>query len=535
MTDVNFWLDKYGQARARKNRSDGLRYEAAQYAWPSARDQVRGHQTSSEGRTNTINLYDSTALTAAYTTTSGMFSYIMPAGAFWFGFTAQDPKLNKDQTLKEWMSNAASLTHKEIWRSNFQREMFLTIRSMIVFGTGVISVERVGSGIVFKSHHIGFMSFEQNSKGVIDTVYRQIFYTARQAVQEFGRDNVGETVLKALEKDDTETQFEYVQIAAPNTDFDKTKIGMNAKKFKSVYISIADRVVVKEKGYKDMPYLVARFSMVPGEIMGRGPVIELLPEIKMLNRMKKSFIEASEKAVNPPMVMEDDGVVGPPVTEPNGVMYVRSGAQFPQALNTGTNVALNAEIIAQQQQVVADGLFSNRFQSLADHRNMTAFEAGIRKEDDLTIISPAVTSLQKETLDPLLSRVLDLLIEIGKIESPPVSFDFDVAYQGRLSLAMASVQANAMEATLAKWSPYAQISPVFENVNWDEAFRESWLAAGAPADKLTDFDAMKARREEVEQMQMGQAQADIADTASKAFRNVGTTPEEGSPAAELIA
>jgi len=233
-------------------------------------------------------------------------------------------------------------------------------------------------------------------------------------------------------------------------------------------------------------------------------------------------------------MVEDDGVVGQPVTGPSGMIYIRAGAQFPQPLITGTNVALNAEIIRDQQILIKEGFFNNRFQSLADHKNMTAFEAGIRKEDDLTIVSPAITSLQKETLDPLLTRTLKLLVKAKRIPEPPVSFDFDIAYQGRLALAMASVQSNAMEVTLAKWAPYSEISPVFENVDWDGSFRESWLASGAPADKLTDFDKMIEERTEVRQIQMAQAEAEVAETGSKAYRNVANAAESGSPAEALV-
>jgi hypothetical protein len=531
---VNAILTRYGQAVARKNQSDGLRQEAGQYSWPSAQDQERNIHTS-EGQLRTIHLYDSTSLMAAYTLTSNLFSYLMPVRSFWFGFTAQDPKLNKNPGTLEWMSTASSLTHKEIWRSNFQREMFLTIRSMVVFGTGVISVKKSGKNIVFQSHHIGFMAFDDNNDGEIDTVYRKIFYTVRQAVQEFGEDRLNTSAKKAFDKNKMDEKFEYVHVVAPNEDFDRDKTGSGSKKFKSLYIAVEDKQVVKKGGFDDLPYLVARFSMVPGEIMGRCPAIELLPEIKMLNRMKRTFIEQSEKAVNPAMIVEDDGVIGQPVTDPGGMVYIRSGAQMPTPWQTGTNVALNAEIIAAQQRVVKEGFFNNRFQSLDDHQNMTAFEAGIRKEDDLSVVAPAVTSLEKETLDPILGRVLNLLISMGKVPRPPQSFDFDIAYEGRLSLAMASVQANAMVATLALWSPYIPIKPeIMENVNFDKSFRESWLASGAPAANLNDFDEMIKQRKEIEDIQKAAAQADIADTASKAYRNTSQVADDGSPAASVL-
>ena len=530
---VSAVLERYDRARSRKQESDGLRQEAGYYSWPNAWRQVHNIEQS-EGEQNTLNLYDSTALMSAFTLTSGLFSFLMPAGAFWFGFTAQDPKLNENPTMMKWMSMAASATHKEIWRSNFQREMFMTIRSMVVFGNGIISVELIGKDLVFQSHHVGFMAFDDNNRGEIDTVYRKIFYTARQAVQEFGINIKSKTIQKAITAKKWDDKFEFVHVVSPNKDFDKTKIGAKNKKVKSQYIMIKDKTVVKRGGFDQLPYLVARFALVPGEIMGRGPGIELLPEIKMLNRMKSSFIEAAEKSVNPPLIAEDDGVVGQPVTEPNGMIYVRAGSQFPVPLNTGANLQINAEVLRDQQNTVKEGFLINRFNTLENKRNMTAFEVGVRKEDDLTIVSPQVTPLQKETLDPLITRSLELLVKAKRVPEPPQTFDFDIAYQGRLSLAMASVQSNAMEAVLAKWQPYGEITPVYQNVNFDKGFRTSWLAGGAPADVLTEFDKMMEERKEAEDLQKAAAQAEIAKTGSEAYKNVQTAAEEGSVAEQLI-
>ena len=532
--NVNEVLTRYNDTVSRRTRYNSLMEEAGRYSWPNAQDMVRTAQQT-EGLLRTIQLYDSTALMAAYKMTSGIFSYLMPVGVKWFEFVAQLHDINQNPTMQEWMSTATALTHKEIWRSNFQREMFVTIRSMIVFGTGVISVERVLDEIIFKTHHIGFMFFDENSRGEIDTVYRQIFYTARQAVQEFGTKNLGKSITKAVESGKLDEKFEFVHVVAPNADFDPSKLGSRSKRVKSVYIVIPDRHVIREGGFDELPYKVARFSKTPQEIMGRGPAIEYLPEIKMLNRMKKTFIEASEKAVNPPLIVEDDGVVGQPVTSPSGMIYIRSGAMKPEPLNTGTNVALNAEIILQQQELVREGFFNDLFQALAQHRNMTATEVVERVEEKIVLIAPAITSLQKEIFSPLISRVLNLLIKARRIPEPPVTFDFDIVYQGRLALAMSNMQTNAIEATLAKWAPYGDKTPVFDNVDFDTSFRMSWLNAGAPAEGLKDFDQMLAERERISQLQEAAAQAEIGETASKAYRNVLKTPEEGSPAESLLA
>jgi len=91
-----------------------------------------------------------------------------------------------------------------------------------------------------------------------------------------------------------------------------------------------------------------------------------------------------------------------------------------------------------------------------------------------------------------------------------------------------------MEATLAKWQPYGEVTPVYENVNFDEGFRQSWLSSGAPADVLTDFDAMIEERKKRKQLEETAAQAQVAETASKAYKNVQAAPEEGSVAEQLV-
>jgi len=527
-------LECYGEAKARRTKYNSIMEEAGQYCWPAAQDMVHNAEHT-EGLQRTVDLYDSTALMAAYRMTSGIFTYLMPVGAKWFEFVAQDYETNNNSVMKEWLSIAGELAHKEIWRSNFQREMFITIRSMIVFGTGVISVELIDGELVFKSHHIGYMFFDENSKGEIDTAYRQIFYTARQAMQEFGRDsNLGKSLDKAIKSKKLNEKFEFVHVCAPNKDFDSSKLGADKKKVKSVYINVTDKHEVKTGGFDDLPYVVARFSKVPHEIMGRGPAIEILPEIKMLNRMKKTFLEAAEKSCNPPVIAEDDGVVGQPVTEANGMIYIRSGAMKPEALKTGINTQLNAEVIAQQQEVVREGFFYNDFQALANHRNMSATEAVERVEESIVHIAPQIVSHNKETNSPIISRSLNLLIEAKKIPPPPIEFDADIVYQGRLALAMSNVQTNAIEATLAKWAPYEERMNVFANVNGHKAFRTSWLNAGAPADSLRPEDEVLAEEQEIAALQKASAEAEIGANASKAFKNVNQGIEANSLAEQLV-
>ena len=528
-------LNRYGEARNRKSKTNYLRQEAGKYAWPAAQDQVRTAM-SNDTHPTTVEKYDDTAVRSAYRMTSGIFTYLMPAGSRWHSFVAQDYELNQQPEYKKWMSIASAQTHAELWRSNFQREMFLTIRSMIVFGTGVISVEKIDGDIIFKSHHIGYMFFDDNSRGEIDTVYRRIFYTVRQAAQEFGKDKLSKSAKKAFEAGKLTDKHEYIHVCEPNENYDGK---MGSYKVKSFYICVPDKEIVKEDpGFAHLPYLVARFARTPGGIMGYGPAIEYIDDIRMLNRMARSYIEAAEIANNPPMMVEDDGVVGQPVTSPKGMIYMRAGAEFPRPYVSGINVQSNSEVINQMRDIVRMAFFNDLFEPMGEHRNMTATEVDARREELIVIVTPAVVSLAKEIFSPLIIRVLDLLMAVAgkgnRIPQPPASFNYDIVYQGRLALAMSNVQANAQEATLAKWQPYQEITPVLENVDIDKAFRTSWISSGAPAENLTDYDLMIEERQKRKQLEEAAAQAEVAESGSKAYRNVLSSPEPGS-LAEMVA
>jgi len=274
-----------------------------------------------------------------------------------------------------------------------------------------------------------------------------------------------------------------------------------------------------------MPYKIGRFELAPDEIMGRSPAIELLPDIKMLNSMRYTFVESSEKASNPPIIIEDDGVVSQPATGPADVIVKRQGAEDPHPLQTGANPQLTAEVVMQERQGLSEGFANDLFQSLANYRNMTATEVEGRREEKMVMIAPTITGLQKELLDPLIIRTLHLLEEGGEIEKLDV--DVDVTYQGRLALAMSNMQTNAIELWVAKWSPYQQYFPVLDNVNIDEGAATSALNMGVPAHLIRTEDEVSGMREKTQQAQEAKQSAELMETGSKAIRNLQGTPLEG--------
>ena len=507
-------LERYRNAVADRNEWINTYEEVGRYCWPNARHIVKSVTVEDKGQVLTTNIADCTAIKAALRMTSGIVSYLMPIGTWWFEFKPSDPTLLKNREVLRRTSEATEITHAEMFRSNFIREIFTTVRSMVTFGTGCISVEKVDGSLVYRNYHIADIFFEENSKGQIDTVFRRMYYTARQMVQEYGEENLSDSVKSALKAKDFSKRFEVVHCVYPRTDYDTSKKDAKGKKFVSKHYEVDRENELKEGGFDSIPYLIGRFERSPDELMGRSPAIDLLPDIKMLNDMRYTFVLSSEKAANPPLVMEDDGVIGQPATGPGDLIIKRQGAEDPHPLQTGANPQLTFEVIQMEREEIYDGFFNNVFQPQTRKRNITATQSDRVEDEKMVMLSPTVSGLQKELLDPLISRTKDLVLPEG------LGFDVETVYQGRLALAMSNMQTNAIELWTAKWSPYQQFFPVLDNVNLDEGAATSALNMGVPAKLIrTEEEVAEIRKPQQEAQQLEQ-QANVAETGSKAIKNL---------------
>jgi hypothetical protein len=282
----------------------------------------------------------------------------------------------------------------------------------------------------------------------------------------------------------------------------------------------SDKKVVKVGGFYEQPYVVVRFTTVPGESYGRGPAHALLPEIKMYDRMRRTFIESAERAHNPPWWMTSESCIGQPITSPGAIIYGHPMSEPPKPLVTGVNSQLNAEMLNQQAQIIERGFFNDLFYVLAHYRNMTATEVEARMEEKMVLLSPAINGQKGELTDPLIERAGKLLIRNNILAPKPYGLKTEIIYTGRLAMAMSTMQSNALGSVMAKWSPYMEVHPIFDNIDMDKAFKHDARAHGVPETLLLDSMQVKSTRDERKTMETAPQGAEIMEKASKAYKNI---------------
>ncbi len=54
---------------------------------------------------------------------------------------------------------------------------------------------------------------------------------------------------------------------------------------------------------------LGRYTTGPKEVYGRSPAMTVLPEIKMVNEMSQTVLNAGQKALDPPLLLQEDGAL----------------------------------------------------------------------------------------------------------------------------------------------------------------------------------------------------------------------------------
>lgn len=512
-------IDRYDEAKGVRAQYEDTLFELGRYVWPQMQDIVHTEKDDNDNRVRTVDIYDVTAILASERMTTGIIGNMMPVGTRMFEFASEDEDENADTETKARLSIATAMVHKILWQSNFIGQVANLVRSMVVFTLGAISMQTVKKRRVFKSYHIRDIFFERNYLNEVDTVFRRIFYTARQAQQAWG-DDLGKSVAQDLKNSKNKSKVhEFVHAVIPNKDFDGKKVGSG--QWVSLIINIKDKHIVEEKGSKSLIYRIVQFGENLDGDMGYSPSVELLPEIKMVNAMSRTMIVTGEKIADPPMMVEDDGIVGQPVTSGGGLIAIRTGAQMPQPWNSGARLDITDAMIKDRQQTIREGFLNDVFDAVKFHRRQTRAELKEAEvlgviEEGFVALMPLVKSLTRDLLNPIVLDILDSLeIDLGIAEKK-------IVYKGRLAMAMAAIEAGAIETFIAKQFDIDQIHHTLDNIDMDKAARITALDSGVPASVLRDEDEVAEIREERNAIPQAQAEATIAADAAKAFRDVAS-------------
>lgn len=488
----------------------------------------RGSVPGTGGARQDARLYDGTSMQAADVLAASLHGLVTNPSMRWFALRLEAPALAEDDGVRRWLAAAEDRLYDAFaaptaGHAQACHEFYLDLGA---FGTaGMFLGDAPGKGLVFSARALGELAVAEDAAGRVDTVFRRFFLTARQARQEWG-EQAGEKVMRALEAGRAEERFEFLHAVYPRAERDEGRRDGAHMPFASCYVSLSDRALVAEGGFHEMPYLVARWSKDAGETYGRGPGWNALADQKMLHAMSKTVIAAAQKAVDPPLLVADDGVVLPVRTVPGGLNFGRMDGrgEFIKPLSVPARLDIGFEMMEQRRGAVRAAFHADVLQVMRDPR-MTAAQVYEIAGEMMRVMGPVLGRLQSEFLGPMIARGFALLARQGALPPAPpraAGARLKVEYVSPLARAQKAGQAQAVMRTYEPALRLAAAAPeLLDNLDHDEALRVLADANGAPPKILKD--RRQVARVRAERARAAQAQAMkgdmmmMAEGASKAL------------------
>jgi hypothetical protein len=507
-------LKRYDRLKADRHNWDQLWEELAVFLMPSKIDFIT---KSTKGTKRAAEVYDSTGIHSLQILAASLHGSLTSPSTKWFGLRFREDALNEDKEAKDWLEKCSQGMFQEFGKSNFSTEVAEAYQDMVGFGTAALQFdvktkEANFDGFNFRACHLAEVVVAESVEGRIDTVFRKLTLSARQAHQKFG-DNCGEKSMKALETD-PDKEFDYIQAVFPRElKGESTMVAPPSQRpWACYFISVDDKKICKESGYYELPFMVPRWSKTTGDIYGFGPGCVARPDIKTLNEARKLAMKAWEKSIDPPLKALQNGILGKIDMRPSTVTYVRDMNNLEPLVNA-TNWNADQLMLTDVRASVRRILFSDQLE-LNDGPQMTATEVQVRYELMQRLLGPTLGRLQSEFLNPIVERAFYSMLRGNALPPMPeilqeVGGDLDIEYVGPLARSQKMDEVTGIQRAIDGIMQLAQVNPeVLDIVDVDKAGRTISDRLGAPADILRGVEQVDEMRQQRQQQQQAQAEMD---------------------------
>lgn len=340
---------------------------------------------------------------------------------------------------------------------------------LCLFGTAVLYVEPDQDCLVrFSTRPLSEVHLAEDARGLVDTVIRSYSLTARQAWAQWGRACSADVQKLALEN--PEARVNLIHAVFPRTERDPASPANTSFPFACLFVEQDSGVLLEESGYHEMPYMCPRWAKVSGEAYGRGPGLTALSDVRVLNAMSRTALMAAEKMSDPPLMVPDDGFLGPIHSGPGGLSYYRAGSQDRiEALPVRVDLSAIEAMIERRRQSIRRIFLADQLSPEAV--NSTATEALIRQTEKMRVLGPVLGRLQTEFLAPLVERAFNILLREGELPAWPAKLP-----QGSLQVDYATPIAQAQRQAEA------------ENLGQAVRYLQPLLAGGDPFRIMDNFE-----------------------------------------------
>lgn len=494
-----------------------------------------------EGGERSGELFDTTAIRARQRLAAGMYNWMAPPEQRWFELQPSDYEMAKDDEVKAFFAKSTRIVAEAMANSNWPSVLIEVLNNLACGLDGIVYCEDCPEPelLNFRCYPVEMVCYAESSKGKVDTVFVEFKMTARQLLQEFKEEDLPESVAAdAKEPRKQDTEYSILHAVFPRKQRNSDMADSKNMPIADIYIDLKSRKVIFEGGFIESPFAVCRFSKASNEQYGRGPGIDLIPDIKMLNRMREAYILGREYQSDTTFMAPDGSITSENFNKaPGSLIFYKpdlSGLK-PEVLPNHADLVSLYRDIQEERNEIKQGFFWDIFDPLGDLKQITATEAEIRNEGKMIPFAPIAGNLHSELFSVIIQRVFGLLARRGKLPEVPEKLKADGRYRiefvSKIARSLKKLEVMGWLQTEASLANIFNIKPdVADNFDLDEVSRQIALVNGVNPEMLLPVRKRdEIRSERAAAQQQAAAAQQLMEGAGIIGNNLGKKPEPGSP------
>ena len=343
----------------------------------------------------------------------------------WFRLEpGSDVQAGDRQKVQAQLDEVTAYLHEILQEGTFYQEVH-ELCLELAMGTGAMFIDFVQGGLIFKSCALPQVAMSVGPFGLIDKIYRRRNMTASDVVVLYPK--TASPQVRDAAKDASrsgvggEAAPQVMLIEASERNYSKP--GVEAWDYYVIEHATGKQLV---KTFSEGPgsgaWMTPRWTTASDEIYGRGPLLNALPAIKVLNLTVQLILENAELAIEGIWQSDDDGVVNvDTIRLLAGTIIPRApGSRGLEPLESPTDFGVSQLVLEDMRTNVRKALFNLEFAPLGK-TPLSATEAAIREGKLAELIGPAYGRIQQELILPLIRRVVFLFRREGLLEMPSVN------------------------------------------------------------------------------------------------------------------
>lgn len=354
------------------------------------------------------NLFDATASDAADNLAASLYTLLTPPESLWL-------TLVPESDLSPDANSATNALRANLNDSNFYTTVHQCYLDLVTLGTACLfmSENPIGAASAFS-----FTSIPMSDIAILpNAVFHTTSMPLSDAVKKYPTWCMPKNLRDAL-AENPDMPIKLVQ----------SLVGTEFTAWLDAGGDIENNIVATGT-FETNPYLIFRWSVLSGEIYGRGPILRALPDIKTANKVVELVLKNATISVSGIWMADDDGVINLNNINltPGAIIPKAVGSSGLTPLTSGANFDVSQIVLKDLRERIRHALLADRL-GLLSEKEMTATEIMARNSDMMRILGATYGRLLHEFIRPLCERGLQILGRRGEIEPITLNGDAELKY-----------------------------------------------------------------------------------------------------------